>query len=303
MYIKDGSNQDYGNGKSYLYLANDLIVGRTKEEIIENPRLGGGAPEYPNVYAWGWIGDKVENPGWTSSTSKGRIIEIISEVKAENCLDLMLGSHSCEICKSNDISCGSIKIEYNDKIYISPWGVSHYIKEHDYHPIDEVISAIQYGHYLTEKDQTRMCFELHSKEIYERVEEIKKQRQAEKEKWDKKKQIVQTPEFKARLQRIMDEALEPFTPDQENFEAQKILARFDVKRKEIEEMTNFFKRNLFPLTPAEKKSMNLYLKYCEKEKDNFELRNMDRVLYREQNPVNTEHKESDHGRMGKRTAT
>jgi len=142
-----------------------------------------------------------------------------------------------------------------------------------------------------------MCFELHSKEIYARVEEIKEQREADKKKWEEKKQAVQTPEFKARLQKLMDDAIEPFAPEQENLEAQKMLARFDARRREIEEMTDFFKRNIFPLTPAEKESMELYLRDCENAKDDYELRSMDRELYSKQNPVKTEHEESDHGRM------
>ena len=91
MYIKDGRNKDYGTGKSYLSLAHDLFAGKTEAEIIEECRMGGGSPSYPNVYAWGWLGDKVTSPKWKDAELKQKVLDKLRSIDGKYCVDLFCG--------------------------------------------------------------------------------------------------------------------------------------------------------------------------------------------------------------------
>ena len=127
MYIKDGSKKDY---------AGDL-----RQE---------GMPLFKNLYAWRWLGDRVESRGWQSKKVKEEVIGKLKEASKHFAVDHFMGWHSCEICGKADrysevphgSFSGSIKISHGDRIYCCPNGVEHYIMEHDYVPANKVIDAV-----------------------------------------------------------------------------------------------------------------------------------------------------------------
>lgn len=123
MYIKDGSPQDYNHTESD-----------------------------PIIYAWGWLGNKVESSSkWKTDLEKKAIISRIKALCKTNSMERYRGIHECEIC-GEGLGNGSIKISFRGKIYCCPNAVDHYIENHDYCPDDIVIEAINKGVVLSELD-------------------------------------------------------------------------------------------------------------------------------------------------------
>jgi hypothetical protein len=168
MYIKDGSNIDYGS----------------KEPM-------------KNRYSWGWLGSKIswESRGWKDIELKNKVINRLKEIddafewetssfdgkqyrKPTYQVMHHMGSHECEICgartrkektkaaknyrewmsiqsqqenKPETIKNfnGSHIIYYNGLEFRCPAGVYHYIEEHDYNPGPKVIDAIFNGRVAT----------------------------------------------------------------------------------------------------------------------------------------------------------
>ena len=117
MHIPDGSNIDYTNNKY--------------------PR--------PNIYAWGWLGN------FTPKSKNKMPQDLIELIKYAQPVNYCMGEHTCEICNNHQFN-GSIKILHNNKLYICPSNVHHYIELHDYCPPPEVIEALKNGKILNEKE-------------------------------------------------------------------------------------------------------------------------------------------------------
>jgi hypothetical protein len=198
MYIEDGSNIDYFHA--------------------DGDATSSGMPKFKNLYAWGWLGNKVEHKGWEDQKLKRKVIKKLANVRQDEKVDHYMGFHCCEMCGFSDetaqkdgMFCGSIKIDHNEKVYCCPAGVEHYIKYHDYKPADEVIDAIFNGKYLTFDDL---------EEIGKKDPEVIKAVQAEEErirklkaKWEREnqerielgKKRAADPEWNAKLKkRLMD---------------------------------------------------------------------------------------------------
>ena len=132
MYISDGSTKDYDDE--------------------EHKR--------PCIYSWGWIGDSVPLTLYyiTPDIRKALVDQFKQFVdpKSPNYKYVMqhyMGHHTCQICEKQDYYWnGSIRILNEDRIYVCPAGVSHYIEEHRYTPPRQVLKAIKNGIFLTEKE-------------------------------------------------------------------------------------------------------------------------------------------------------
>jgi len=112
MNIPDGANRDY-SGKKGIF------------------------------YAWGWIGNKIPKSEhtWESDEIKNTFLKLVDSVPN---IDGFMGRHNCEICNER-LGCCSKKFKYNNKVYVCPDKVEHYILVHNYIPLQEVIDAVLNG--------------------------------------------------------------------------------------------------------------------------------------------------------------
>ena len=138
MYIKDGKNKDYAGDQRHH-----------------------GLPLFKNIYAFGWLGKEIpKNNKWKSNDLKLEVINKLKTMGEEvGKLDTYCGYQLCYFCNEEGESrsdsksfCGSIKIKYNKKVYVAPFGVEHYIEAHGYCPPKVVIDAILNGHYYTQEE-------------------------------------------------------------------------------------------------------------------------------------------------------
>lgn len=123
--IADGSTEDYG-GYKYKKGMKDIIL-----------------------YAWGWLGSGFESQQKSPGELKSLVLKILDA--NEKRIDVTRGFHTCEMCGESNFN-GTVKIAHNGKLYAAPWGVQHYIKEHDYWPEEEVVQAILHGNFCDEDD-------------------------------------------------------------------------------------------------------------------------------------------------------
>jgi len=149
------------------------------------------------LYSWGWLGDTVpeDKLGWTDAELKQKVIERLNSFSGntadENCcrVDLYCGFDTCALCSKQGYSilegnwpdracfCGSLRLEHNSKVYVSPWNVQHYIEAHDYKPSDEVIDAIFNGRPQTWAERDKIALEKAHEEI---MKDLKREREEEK---------------------------------------------------------------------------------------------------------------------------
>ena len=86
----------------------------------------------------GWIGDKIPSVGEVTND----IIEKLEWAYDNRAIDQgWLGEHDCEIC-NNYTDRGEILIIDEDKMYVAPKMILHYIKEHSYRPPEEFLEAV-----------------------------------------------------------------------------------------------------------------------------------------------------------------
>lgn len=95
-------------------------------------------PEKFTAILVGWIGDTIP--------SRGEVLDEIME-KLEWAYDNReidqgcLGEHECEICH-NHTDRGEILIIDDDKMYVTPKMILHYINDHSYRPPKEFMDAV-----------------------------------------------------------------------------------------------------------------------------------------------------------------
>ena len=118
---------------------------------LANDIFGKAHKDKPQVYMWGWLGNAVEPKNIQTVPLKLKNIVIKTLKTISEPVDLTKGFHKCEICNNKDFN-GSIKILYENILYVAPFGVEHYIEDHGYWPDDEVVSAIIDGDFCGEED-------------------------------------------------------------------------------------------------------------------------------------------------------
>lgn len=191
MFIPDGSNTDYaGDYRRFGY------------------------PLFNNIFAWGWLGATVpHNDNPITDEKIKTICDALRNICAKNKkVDLFCGFHLCEICLKNgqelkNCGCfsGSIKIDYNKKVYCCPAGVEHYIEDHEYIPPHEAIDAVLHGDILDDKKLLQLGesspdVQKIKKELETRREQERKQY---KEKYRQRVQQVQSQQFQEQINNAM----------------------------------------------------------------------------------------------------
>ena len=190
-YIPDGTNQDY-----------------------TDPHYG--VPLFKTTYAWGWLDSKeTYNQGWEDKKLKRDVLtklkRLNSNHKEGHRVDLYMGFQLCGFCKQgkHEGFNGSLKIGHNDKCYVSPWGVEHYIKTHNYRPPDEVVDAILNGHFYTYPELEKLANE-NPEYIKKKAEAEQRQekRMAQNEEYTNRvreagKRLANDPEWKKKLNKAM----------------------------------------------------------------------------------------------------
>lgn len=180
MEIQDGSTQDYTENKDY---------------------------RRPCIYSWGWIGKTI--PKSTNTLNEQEKSELIQKLKDINenytqVTDHYMGHHTCEICGENKHNFnGTVRIQYEGKIYSSPAGVHHYIEKHDYIPPQEVLNAIEKGNIINQEEwkQYNKNDEEYQKELTQRHEKYLKAHEKEIKK-EKKRQEKREKQAQAKLDKI-----------------------------------------------------------------------------------------------------
>lgn len=97
-----------------------------------------------NAIAIGWLEgeDLYQNSGEVDS-------EVVKLLKKYSVKNLCMGVHMCEYCKQDSKSIsngnGEIWVVKDGKLYIAPYLIIHYIKDHNYKPPEEFIDAVLNG--------------------------------------------------------------------------------------------------------------------------------------------------------------
>jgi len=95
-------------------------------------------PEKFTAIMVGWLGNRIPSSGEV-------LIEIIEKLEwayDHRVIDQgWLGEHECEIC-NNYTDRGEILIIDDDKMYVAPKMILHYIRDHSYRPPGEFIHAV-----------------------------------------------------------------------------------------------------------------------------------------------------------------
>lgn len=95
-------------------------------------------PEKFTAIMVGWIGNRIPSAGEVLN----EIIEKLEWAYDNRTIDQgWLGEHECEIC-NNYTDRGEILIIDDDKMYVAPRMILHYIKDHSYRPPEEFIDAV-----------------------------------------------------------------------------------------------------------------------------------------------------------------
>lgn len=125
-----------------------------------------------HLVAVAWLGDQVERSGTESpSAFIERLFDHHTDAYIFN--DSTCGWHTCEIClkaNNNDhkkvtfpdvswqgrelqvVGRGHHLVRYNNKVYICPELILHYLLDHQYQPPVEFVEAVINGSFLTEAD-------------------------------------------------------------------------------------------------------------------------------------------------------
>ena len=95
-------------------------------------------PEKFTAIMVGWIGNRIPSTGKVLK----EIIEKLEWAYDNREIDQgWLGEHECEIC-NNYTDRGEILIIDDDKMYVAPKMILHYIRDHSYRPPEEFIHAV-----------------------------------------------------------------------------------------------------------------------------------------------------------------
>ena len=147
-YIPEGSGIDYGCLTKLELNQKGMSWKDAEKEAWQY------APKIKNYYAWGWIQNEVPSnlKGWKDPVEKQKFLDYL-KANGKGSMHYF-GEHECLICGKEEF-CGSLIILYNGIIYRAPWNVSHYIREHDYNPGEEVINAVMHGMILDDDNKTK----------------------------------------------------------------------------------------------------------------------------------------------------
>ncbi|PHS00955.1 MAG: hypothetical protein COA78_23230 [Blastopirellula sp.] len=86
----------------------------------------------------GWLGNKVESIGVISDADLQHLEDLCETRYIDQAL---LGYHTCEICNKYDDR-GEVLLIHEDKYFVVPHMIIHYVKDHKYLPPDEFLSAL-----------------------------------------------------------------------------------------------------------------------------------------------------------------
>ena len=99
---------------------------------------GKSIPEKFTAIMVGWLGNTIPSAGEVPN----EIIEKLEWASVNRTIDQgWLGEHECEVC-NNYTDRGEILIIDDDKMYVAPKMILHYIKGHSYRPPQEFIDAV-----------------------------------------------------------------------------------------------------------------------------------------------------------------
>jgi len=170
VYIKDGSTEEYGGREKNSLLEGILleierfvpaklnkinfepfdyspqIKNEFKLHLKESPFICDSYGSDIECYSWGWIGNKIESE-WNKNeqNEKDKLILFLENLGEDKCSLSHCGWHNCEICGSSYNMNGSLQVLHNGLRYRTPWGVLHYIKDHNYKPPAQAIEALYNG--------------------------------------------------------------------------------------------------------------------------------------------------------------
>jgi len=114
-----------------------------EEEEFKKPPIEDLEPYTYNYYTQ--VKKNVLGVGWLDETrpfNKGEVPEeFIEKLKKAKRVNFTKGWHDCPFCGKAKGS-HEIMVRYNNKIYMAPELIVHYIEEHNYQPPEEYINAV-----------------------------------------------------------------------------------------------------------------------------------------------------------------
>jgi hypothetical protein len=131
----------------------------------------GRLPDDLELFAVGWLGNSVSTRGQVHADCIDGLYEAYTAGRIFT--DGTSGFHNCELCSGDDewypngqvgpviqwrgghlrvVGHGHYLLRYDDRVYISPALLLHYILDHEYKPPDEFILATREGEFLAQTD-------------------------------------------------------------------------------------------------------------------------------------------------------